>query len=81
MSMLAASLCLLAACAGSVPADPIELPPSLAAPCERPVDLTARDMTQVEVERSWGTDRTNLNSCADRYEAVTALFRLPSDEE
>ena len=60
---LLASVFLLRACAGFVPDDP---PETLTAPCNAPVGLPERAMTQVEVETLWGADRAALEDCGQR---------------
>jgi len=66
--MLIASLSPLAACSGSGSA---ELPPpSLTIPCAAPSALPDGPMSQAQVELAWGTDRSNLRSCAARQNAL-----------
>jgi hypothetical protein len=69
----------LAGCASLTPsADaPVNLPTlpaSLAAACDRPVTLPARDIDRAEVTRLWGRDRVALARCADRHGAVVTYY-------
>lgn len=69
--MLAALPLVLAACSGSTVAD-LALPPpaSLVAPCPRPVLLPERALSQVEVERFWGRDRSALRACGEQVDGL-----------
>jgi hypothetical protein len=72
MTMLTGWLCLLAACAGSTPADLSPPPDALLASCAAPLSLPDRDATQAEVERWWGRDRSALRACAARHGGLVA---------
>ena len=71
--ILLAAASVLTACAastgsGSPPRlDPVDL--VLTRPCERPVPLPNRDLTDREVVRLWGTDRKHLVDCGHRHRA------------
>ena len=67
MTIPGVSLCLLAACGASAPADLTRPPPELMAACGVPVALPDRAATQAEVERWWGADRSALRSCGARH--------------
>jgi len=73
MTMLGGSLCLLAACSGSIVADMAGVPAKLTASCAAPVALPQRDIRQAEVELAWGRDRAALRDCASRH-ALLADF-------
>lgn len=70
-------LCLLTACGGSIPANPIAPPPSLTAPCPRPVALPVGAMSQVQVETAWGRDRSALRACGEKVDGLAAWVHLP----
>ena len=63
-------LSVLTACGGSTPVEPIAPPPSLTAPCPRPVGLPERAMTQVQVETAWGRDRSALRACGEQLDGL-----------
>jgi len=42
------------------------VPPSLLAPCARPVLLPVRDLTRAEVTRWWAQDRAALIDCGSK---------------
>ena len=72
MLMLIAAPLALTACLGSTGADvprPAP-PPSVTAPCAVPVRLPERELTQAEVERFWGRDRSALRACGDQVKAL-----------
>lgn len=71
--MLIAAPLALTACLGSTGADAPrpKPPPSLTAPCAPPVQLPERVLTQADVERFWGRDRTALRACGDQVKALT----------
>jgi hypothetical protein len=76
--MLAISLILLTACAGSIKS--VE-PPVLAAPpdtfllgCSSPVELPERALTQFESETYWIQDRKNLVQCKDRHASLADFY-------
>lgn len=64
--LLIPSLCLLSACGASINARP-DLPPSLLVPCDHPVTLPDRALSDQEVEIYWGRDRSALRACASRH--------------
>jgi hypothetical protein len=70
--MLIALPSVLGACLGSTSADVPrpKPPPSVTAPCASPVQLPERVLTQAEVERFWGRDRTALRACGDQVKAL-----------
>lgn len=70
--MLIAPLLALAACSGFRAADIEPLPDTVAAPCDLPVALPLRTLTQAEVERFWGSDRDALRDCAARHGLAVA---------
>lgn len=70
MMMLVGSLCLLAACSGSVPVEVPPPPPALVGACAEPARLPVRALTQAEVERLWGADRGRLRDCAGRHRVL-----------
>ena len=80
---LLAAVSALTACAastgsGSPPRlDPVDL--VLTRPCELPVPLPARDLTDREVVRLWGTDRKHLVDCANRHQAHVGAIRIRDD--
>lgn len=55
---------------------PLLLPPpdGFIVPCQRPIKLPERSLTQSETEFFWATDRSNLVTCADRYSAVVSFY-------
>jgi hypothetical protein len=75
---LLASACLLTAFAGcnsaSVEPQRPHLPPSLTQPCAAPVALPDRGLTDQEVERLWGRDRSALRACASRHAALAGAM-------
>jgi hypothetical protein len=71
---------LLAGCSASISGKPIAPPPSLTAPCARPVALPEGDMTQRSVEVHWGRDRSALRSCADQLDGLAAWI-APKEKE
>jgi hypothetical protein len=71
------ALVLTASCASrSVEPIPILPPPSLTAPCAPPVSLPEGAMTQAEVEKAWGRDRSALRTCAERHQALASWPQL-----
>ena len=78
MLVLGMSLSLLGACAGSKQStEPPQLdaaPEALTKPCERPVTLPDRALTQAEVERLWITDRARLVECGMSKQAVVDYY-------
>ena len=70
--LLLLPLSLLAGCAGSTPS--ADTPPSLLAPCDRPVSLPDRALSDREVEVLWGRDRAALVTCRSRHEGLAATF-------
>jgi hypothetical protein len=72
MLMLIAAPLALTACLGSTGADVLRPapPPSLTAPCPHPVRLPERELTQAEVERFWGRDRSALRACGGQVEGL-----------
>ncbi len=64
-------LLVLQACSGStVPA----LPETLQIPCDHPVLLPERGLSQAEVEKYWVKDRIALASCRMRLDAVISVM-------
>jgi len=68
----------LTACAASTGVKPrISPPPSLLVPCDKPVHLPERALTQAEVETLWGRDRAALRRCGARHRGlVTNLQKV-----
>ena len=66
--LLLLPLSLLAGCAGSTPS--ADAPPSLLVPCDRPVILPDRALSDREVELLWGRDRAALVACRSRHEGL-----------
>lgn len=64
--------CLLTGCAASTGSEPERppLPASIAAPCEPPVTLPERALSDQEVEVLWGRDRRALRACGSRHGAA-----------
>ena len=62
--LLCLSACLLTACGVSAPARPA------VAPCDAPVALPDRALSDRDVEVYWGRDRDALRTCAARLVAV-----------
>jgi len=63
----------LTGCAASPGADQVHLPappPSLTQPCDLPVTLPDRAITQGEAETFWGRDRSALRACAGRQKGL-----------
>lgn len=70
---------MLTACAGSN-LGPVDGPliagaGALADPCETPVELPNRALTQAEVETLWRQDRANLLSCGERLISLAEFVR------
>ena len=63
-----------AGCAGSIKPVLEDAPPSLREPCQTPVDLPDRDISQAEIVALWGRDRVGLRTCGDRHEAVVQFY-------
>ena len=70
--LLLLPLSLLAGCAGSTPS--ADAPPSLLVPCDRPVILPDRALSDRDVELLWGRDRAALVACRSRHEGLAATF-------
>ena len=65
---LCLSACLLTACGGlTVSAEP---PPSAVIPCDKPVDLPDRALSDRDVEILWGRDRRALLDCGGKVEVL-----------
>lgn len=66
------SLSLLSGCGGSIPTSnpPQDWPPSLVRPCNKPVLIPGRDLSDQEVEVFWGRDRKSLLDCRGRFEVI-----------
>jgi hypothetical protein len=64
--------CLLTACGASLPDERPVPPPSLVAPCARPVALPDRGLSQAEVEVMWGRDRSALRTCGGQLDGLAA---------
>ncbi|KFI27241.1 hypothetical protein CG51_10705 [Haematobacter missouriensis] len=47
-----------------------DVPPSLLVPCDRPVSLPDRALSDREVEVYWGRDRAALVACRSRHEGL-----------
>lgn len=75
--MLGVAPLVLPACDGStISAEILQSPPDqLAEPCERPVYLPERSLTQAEVETYWALDRSNLIRCGETKEAITRYYQ------
>jgi len=68
----------LTACAASTAVKPhISPPPSLLVPCDKPVRLPVRALTQAEVETWWGRDRAALRRCGERQQSLAAILSGP----
>ncbi len=67
--MMLSALFLLAACGGSTFAD-LPPPPSLTAPCPKPVTLPERELSVTEIELYWGRDRGHLRQCGEQVDAL-----------
>lgn len=50
-----------------------DLPPSLLIPCDRPVSLPDRALSDRDVELLWGRDRAALVACRSRHEGLSAV--------
>lgn len=76
--MLAASALVLTACAGSTKfTDGVTLTAadaSITGPCNRPVKLPNRDLSQADVEKYWSRDRANLVRCAGEKAEVVKYY-------
>ena len=60
----------------SVEPPSLEPPPvSFTQPCERPILLPNREVTQSEVETLWAGDRVRLITCANRYSALVDFYK------
>lgn len=72
-------LFLLTGCFGSIGSvEPPVLdgpPPSLIEKCERPILLPEHELSQVQVERFWLADRSNLVTCGERLEAIVGFYQ------
>lgn len=68
----------LTACAGSIGSvePPIlqAAPEELTKPCERPVELPVRELTQLEVEAYWIQDRENLIRCGYSFQQLQDYY-------
>ena len=73
-------LCLLSVCAACAPADQpaVAPPPSLLAPCDPPVALPDRAISDQEAEIWWGRDRSALRACASRHQGLVGAVRRPA---
>lgn len=65
-------LCPLAGCGVSAKSN--DLPPSLTIPCDRPVALPDRALSDRDVEILWGRDRRALAECADKAATLSAAI-------
>lgn len=69
--LLLVALSALTACGVSTPSIDAprvaEIPQEFEQSCSRPVVLPERDLSQLEVELYWATDRTNLVNCGDLH--------------
>ena len=80
---LLAAVSALTACAASTGSgsrpriDPVDL--TLTRACERPATLPNRDLSEDEVVRLWGSDRTHLLDCANRHKAHVEAIRIRDD--
>lgn len=63
-----------AGCAGSIKPVLEDAPAALREPCQTPVDLPDRDISQAEIVALWGRDRVGLRTCGDRHEAVVRFY-------
>lgn len=76
--MLAASVCLLQACAASpsssVGVDLPALPSRLVSVSCKPVVLPDRDVTRAEVEKLWARDRARLSACGYSLGGLIAFY-------
>ena len=60
---------ILAGCSSSYVEKP-KPPPSLLVPCDRPVRLPERGLSDQEVEILWGRDRDALNACGSKLAGI-----------
>lgn len=68
----------LTACGASTPfAEPPKPPPTLAAPCARPVVLPDRYLSDRDVEVFWGRDRNALVECGGKVELLNGRTPEP----
>lgn len=63
-------LSLPAAC--GVSSKSADIPPSLLIPCDRPVSLPDRALSDRDVELLWGRDRAALVACRSRHEGLAS---------
>lgn len=64
--LLTLSACLCLASCGLISVEKPKPPPSLLVPCDRPVRLPERGLSDQEVEILWGRDRDALNACGSK---------------
>lgn len=78
MAIVGASAALVSGCStkpGNEPAVMLSMtrptvPPSAAQPCDPPVTLPDRDLTERETASAWGRDRSALTTCEGRRAAA-----------
>lgn len=74
------SASLLGACSDLIASNkpPILQPPPVQfeKPCERPVRLPERELTQLEVEQFWMRDRVNLAICGNQLLSLRDFYKL-----
>lgn len=77
--MLIGMLLVLTACEGSIRSSkaPIIASPgdNLIRPCQRPVSLPDRALTQEEVESYWIRDRANLIACGKQLQSLSEFIK------
>lgn len=70
---------LLVSCA-STSGSRIAPPPSLTSPCDTPVALPERGLTDQEIEVQWGRDRTALRSCGSQLDGLAKWAIVQTDK-
>lgn len=78
VAIVGASAALVSGCStksGNEPAVMLQMtrttvPPSAAQPCDPPVPLSDRDLTERETASAWGRDRSALRTCEGRRAAA-----------
>jgi hypothetical protein len=56
-------------------------PPSLVQPCPPPVDLPESALSQREVERLWGRDRSALRRCGGQVLGLAEWASIPAQAQ
>jgi hypothetical protein len=54
---------------------------TLLLPCDDPVFIPERDLTQEEVERYWGEDRSRLVACRDKHTGLVTILDPEAQKE